>query len=40
VEIKEPAAVGHYDDQFERTPDGFRFASRVLEFAFKNSAKF
>ncbi len=40
VEFAAPAAVGHYTDQFERTPEGFRFASRVLEFAFKNSAKF
>lgn len=35
-----PAAVGHYTDQFERTTDGWRFASRVLEFAFRNPTKF
>lgn len=40
VEFDAPAAVGHYTDRFERTPDGWRFASRVLEFGFKNSAKF
>jgi len=40
VEFSAPAAVGHYTDKFERTNDGFRIASRVLSFAFRNSAKF
>lgn len=40
VEFSAPAAVGHYTDRFERTPEGFRIASRVLSFAFRNSAKF
>lgn len=40
VEFDAPAAVGHYSDRFERTSEGWRFASRVLELAFKNSAKF
>lgn len=35
-----PAAVGHYTDHFERTAEGFRIASRVLEFAFQNPEKF
>jgi len=25
-----PFAVGHYNDTFERTPDGWRIASRVI----------
>jgi len=40
VEFSAPAAVGHYTDKFVRTSEGFRIASRVLSFAFRNSAKF
>lgn len=40
VEFEAPAAVGHYTDRFERTDQGFRFARRVLSFAFRNSSKF
>ena len=35
-----PAAVGHYSDEFVRTAEGWRIASRVLAFAFQNPAKF
>lgn len=35
-----PAAIGHYTDKYVRTADGWRFASRVLEFAFQNPAAF
>lgn len=40
IEFDAPAAVGHYSDRFERTDKGFRFASRILSFAFRNSSKF
>lgn len=32
--IPGPWAVGHYADRFVRTDEGWRFASRVLHFAF------
>lgn len=35
-----PAAIGHYTDKYIRTAEGWRFASRVLEFAFQNPAAF
>jgi hypothetical protein len=38
VELESPAAVGHYEDRFARTPDGFRIAQRKLHLAFRNSA--
>src|SRR5262245_44916125 len=38
VELDRPAAVGHYQDRFVRTPDGFRIAHRALHLAFRNSA--
>ncbi|MBL7176621.1 MAG: nuclear transport factor 2 family protein [Desulfobacteraceae bacterium] len=34
-EITGPAAIGHYRDKFIRTDEGWRFASRVLYFAFR-----
>jgi hypothetical protein len=34
-EITGPAAIGHYSDKFIRTDEGWRFASRVLHFAFR-----
>jgi hypothetical protein len=34
-EITGPAAIGHYSDKFIRTDGGWRFASRVLRFAFR-----
>lgn len=30
-----PAAVGHYEDRFVNTADGWRFARRKLHFAFR-----
>jgi hypothetical protein len=38
VELERPAAVGHYQDRFVRTPDGFRIEQRTLHLAFRNSA--
>lgn len=38
--LQGPAGVGHYTDKYVRTPEGWRFASRVLEFAFQNPAAF
>ena len=32
-----PAAVGHYDDEFVLTDDGWRFSRRKAYFAFMNS---
>jgi hypothetical protein len=34
VALPGPAAVGHYADEFERTPDGWRIGKRVLHLAF------
>ncbi len=31
-----PTAVGHYDDVFVMTPDGWRFKTRTLHVAFRN----
>jgi hypothetical protein len=33
--ISGPFAIGHYADRFVRTGEGWRFASRVLHFAFR-----
>jgi hypothetical protein len=33
--ITGPSAIGHYRDWFVRTDEGWRFASRVLHFAFR-----
>lgn len=33
-EISGPSSVGHYSDKFVKTDDGWRFASRILHFAF------
>lgn len=32
-----PAAVGHYEDQFVRTPAGFRFKYRLLHMTFRRA---
>ena len=32
--ISGPSGIGHYEDRFVRTDEGWRFASRVLHFAF------
>jgi hypothetical protein len=34
-DISGPSAVGHYSDEFIRTAHGWRFASRILQFAFR-----
>jgi hypothetical protein len=33
--ISGPSSIGHYADRFVRTNEGWRFASRVLHFAFR-----
>lgn len=38
--LKGPAAVGHYEDRFVRTAEGWRFASRRLQLAFRDPAQF
>ena len=35
-----PAAVGHYQDQFIRLTNGWRFQSRTLHLAFRDPAAF
>ena len=35
-----PAAVGHYQDQFARTADGWRFKARTLHLAFRDPEAF
>lgn len=35
-----PAAVGHYEDRFVRTDEGWRFQSRRLHLAFRDPARF
>jgi hypothetical protein len=37
VELAGPAAVGHYQDTFVRTPEGFRIEQRTLHLAFRSS---
>ena len=34
-----PAAVGHYEDRFVRTGDGWRFERRVLHLAFRRARR-
>jgi len=36
VEFRHPAGVGHYEDRFALTDDGWRIAHRKLYFAFTN----
>lgn len=38
--LEGPAAVGHYTDKYIRTSEGWRFDSRILEFAFQNQDAF
>src|SRR5262245_6623843 len=38
IEFERPAAVGHYQDRFVRTAEGFRIEQRTLHLAFRNSA--
>jgi len=40
IDLGGPAAIGHYDDEFVHTSEGWRFASRRLQFAFRNPAAF
>jgi len=35
-----PAAIGHYEDTFVRTPEGWRIRYRVLHLAFRDAAHF
>jgi SnoaL-like domain len=38
--LSSPAGVGHYEDRFARTPDGWRIASRILHIAFRDDTQF
>jgi hypothetical protein len=40
VPMRGPAAVGHYEDRFVRTADGWQFASRRLHLAFRDTLQF
>lgn len=40
IESALPAAVGHYQDQFIRSTDGWRFQTRKLHLAFRDPAAF
>jgi hypothetical protein len=40
AELVGPAGVGHYEDSFELTDDGWRIARRKLHFAFRRSDAF
>ena len=40
IAFEGPAAVGHYEDEFVRTAEGWRFAKRVLYFAFRRADAF
>jgi hypothetical protein len=40
VPLPGPAAVGHYEDRFARTADGWRFAARRLQLAFRDPGQF
>jgi hypothetical protein len=40
IEFEGPAGIGHYEDELVRTTDGWRFASRKLQFAFRRSSAF
>jgi len=35
-----PAAIGHYQDSFKRTDDGWKIAHRKLHLAFRNDSLF
>lgn len=40
IEFDGPAAIGHYEDQFVRTAQGFRFKRRRLQITFTRADKF
>ena len=35
IDFEGPAAVGHYEDRFEKTAEGWKFKRRKLHFAFR-----
>jgi hypothetical protein len=35
VSLEGPAGVGHYEDRFEKTEEGWKFSRRKLHFAFR-----
>jgi ketosteroid isomerase-like protein len=39
VDLRGPAAVGHYEDSYVRTTKGWRIANRVLHLAFRDPAQ-
>lgn len=39
VQLKGPAAVGHYEDSFVRTDKGWRIRNRTLHLAFRDGAQ-
>jgi ketosteroid isomerase-like protein len=36
IDFDGPAAVGHYEDRFEKTAEGWKFKRRKLHFAFRH----
>jgi hypothetical protein len=40
VPLRGPAAVGHYEDRYVRRAEGWLFASRRLQLAFRDPAQF
>lgn len=40
VSLHGPAAVGHYEDTYERTAEGWRIRHRVLHLAFRDAEQF
>ncbi len=39
IEFDGPAGVGHYEDRFEQTADGWKFKRRKLHFAFRRQPR-
>ena len=37
IDFDGPAGVGHYEDRFEKTDDGWKFKRRKLHFAFRRA---
>jgi SnoaL-like protein len=40
IDFPGPAGIGHYEDEYVRTPAGWRFASRKLHLAFRRADSF